>query len=49
MLVPLVAAIVAFGVYPQAALEHSATAAERVAAIAGGGTGGEAIAQEATP
>jgi NADH-quinone oxidoreductase subunit M len=47
VLVPLVAAIVAFGVYPQAALEHSETAAEQVAASAAGG--GEAIAQEATP
>jgi NADH-quinone oxidoreductase subunit M len=50
VLVPLVSAIVAFGVYPQQALEHSETSTERVAAIAGGGSGGgEAIAQEATP
>ena len=47
VLVPLVVAIVAFGVYPQQALEQSEAAAERVATIAGGG--GEAIAQEATP
>jgi NADH-quinone oxidoreductase subunit M len=50
VLVPLVSAIVAFGLYPQQALEDSAPAAERVAAIGGGGSGdGEAIAQEATP
>ena len=49
VLVPLVSAIVAFGVYPQQALEDSAPSAERVAAIAGGGSGGEAIALEATP
>jgi NADH-quinone oxidoreductase subunit M len=47
VLVPLVAAIVAFGVYPQQALEDSAPSAERVAAIAGGND--EALAQEATP
>jgi NADH-quinone oxidoreductase subunit M len=50
VLVPLVVAIVAFGLYPQQALEQSETAAEGVAAIAGGGSGGgEAIAQEVTP
>ena len=47
LLVPLVAAIVAFGVYPQQALEDSAPSAERVAGIAGGTE--QAIAQEATP
>ena len=47
VLVPLVVAIVAFGVYPQQALEQSEAAAERVATIADGA--GEAIAQEAIP
>jgi NADH-quinone oxidoreductase subunit M len=47
VLIPLVAAIVAFGVYPQAALESSETSAERVAASTGGS--GEALAQERTP
>jgi NADH-quinone oxidoreductase subunit M len=51
VLVPLVSAIVAFGVYPQQALQDSETSAARVAAVAGGGAGGsgEAIAQEVTP
>jgi NADH-quinone oxidoreductase subunit M len=47
VLVPLVAAIVAFGIYPQAALESSETAAKQVAATAAGG--GEALAQERIP
>jgi NADH-quinone oxidoreductase subunit M len=47
VLVPLVAAIVAFGVYPQAALEHSETAAEQVAASAGDRA--QALAQERIP
>jgi len=47
VLVQLVAAIVAFGIYPQAALESSETAAKQVAATAAGG--GEALAQERIP
>jgi len=47
VLVPLVAAIVAFGIYPQAALESSETAAEQVAATAGDRA--QALAQERIP
>ena len=47
LLVPLVAAIVAFGVYPQQALRHSEASVERVVAAP---AGANAVAQEgATP
>jgi NADH-quinone oxidoreductase subunit M len=47
ILVPLVVAIIAFGVYPQQALRHSEATVERVVAAP---AGDDAVAQEgATP